>query len=98
MKVLVGTIISLCILAILPVTMCLNSREKDTGNYLIIGYPHRWLSFHAGPSAGVFDSDGTLVDFSSNPGDDPHFRDKWEGTPGKERKFSNFIRNHLAKK
>jgi len=125
MKVLTGIIVLLCVLAILPVTMCLNSKnnernsteydllkslssvtnsglelvytyqiEKDTGNYLIIGYPYNWLSFHAGPPEAVFDTDGTLVDFSGNPGDDPSFQEKWRGAPGKERNFSHFIRSH----
>jgi hypothetical protein len=68
--------------------------ENATGNYLVVGYPSISLSLHSGPPAGVFDETENLVDFSSNPGDEPVFQDKWRGSKGKSIRFTNFIVNN----
>lgn len=54
---------------------------SDKTYFVAIGSLHHnwleWLALPSGPTAYVFDETGTLVDWSSDTGDDPKFLSRW---------------------
>jgi len=51
--------------------------KKNQIFYETDGPIHAPLTFPSGPPAYIFDSQGRLIDWTSDSGDDPSFQDRW---------------------